>query len=95
MEVVMKRNQALGSTQVSRRMLLAAGVAAGSAALLATSDANATVRLSKSTVRFSTVSSNGKNCGSCKLFLAPSDCVFVEGPVLPDCTCWIWRGKTA
>jgi hypothetical protein len=47
MEVVMKKVQALGSTQVSRRMLLAGGVAAGSAALLTASDANANVKLSQ------------------------------------------------
>jgi hypothetical protein len=83
------------STQISRRMLLAGGVAAGSATLLAATDANAKVKLTKDSVKFATTATNGHNCGSCKLFLAPSDCMFVQGGTSATCSCWIWQGKTA
>jgi hypothetical protein len=92
----MKTIHALGSTQVSRRTLLIGGVAASSASLLAASEANANVKVSKASVRFSSVSTTtGRNCGSCKLFLAPSDCRFVEGPTSPEGYCWIWSSKNA
>ncbi|MCW2273137.1 hypothetical protein GJ654_03390 [Rhodoblastus acidophilus] len=84
-----------GCPQISRRMLLVGGVAAGSAPLLAATDANANVKLSKAAVRFRTVAQDGKTCGACKLYRDPSSCTFVEGVTDPSCTCWIWRAKTA
>ena len=89
----MNKIHTLGSSQVSRRMLLTGGLAAGSASFLAATDANATVKVPKTSVRFSAASSSGKNCGSCKLFIAPSDCMFVQGPTNPEGTCWIWSSK--
>ncbi|MCW2275865.1 hypothetical protein GJ654_16000 [Rhodoblastus acidophilus] len=84
------------SKGVSRRMLLTGGVAAGSAALLAATGAQAQVKVPKSAVRFSSVAAAaGHTCGGCKSFLAPSECMFVQGETSPDCSCWIWRGKTA
>ena len=94
-EDIMTKPHTLGSTRISRRMLLAGGVAAGSASMLAATNANATVKLSQESVKFSTVSANGHNCGSCKLFLAPSDCTFVRGPTSATCSCWIWQSKSA
>jgi secreted PhoX family phosphatase len=91
----MKTIHTLGSTQVSRRSLLIGGAAAGSASLLTASAANANVKVSKAAVRFSAVSTNGKNCSSCKLFVPSSSCMFVEGPTTPDGYCWIWRSKNA
>jgi hypothetical protein len=88
----MKNFNASNSTQISRRKLLVGGVAAGSATLLAATDANATVKLPKSAVRFSKAT-NGHNCGSCKLFVGPADCMFVQGPTPPEGSCWIWRAK--
>jgi hypothetical protein len=93
-EDIMTKPQTLGSTPISRRMLLAGGVAAGSASMLAATNAHATVKVPKEAVKFSTVASNGHNCGSCKQFLAPSDCRFVKGPVAVDCSCWIWQSKS-
>jgi hypothetical protein len=91
----MKKLHTPGSTQFSRRMLLAGGVAAGSASFLAATNANAKVKLSKESVKFSAVSTNGHNCGSCNLFLAPSGCTFVQGPTSATCSCWIWQSKSA
>lgn len=84
------------SKGVSRRMLLARGVAAGSATLLAATGAQAHVKVPKSAVRFSSsATASGHTCGGCKAFLAPSACMFVQGATSSDCSCWIWRGKTA
>lgn len=91
----MKNLDTLDATRVSRRKLLVAAIAAGSAPLLATTGAQANVKLSKSAVKFTAVASNGKNCGSCKLFRAPSSCTFVEGVTDPNGTCWIWQSKIA
>jgi hypothetical protein len=76
-------------------MLLAGGMVAGAAPLIAAPDAGATVKVSKTAVRFGVASRDGRTCGSCKLFLPPSACAFVEGTVDPNATCWIWRGKSA
>ncbi|MCW2283273.1 hypothetical protein M2323_001042 [Rhodoblastus acidophilus] len=84
------------SKGVSRRLLLTGGVAAGSAGLLAATGAQAQVKVPKSAVRFSSAATiAGHTCGGCKSFQAPSACLFVEGKTSPDCSCWIWRGKTA
>ena len=91
----MKKIQARDSAQVSRRMLLVGGVAAGAASLLTESDASATVKVSQAAVRFTSVSTTDRNCRSCKLFVEPSSCVFVEGPTSPDGSCWIWRSRNA
>ncbi len=89
----MKNSNKIGSALISRRTLFSGGAVAGAALLLPATEANATVKLSKDSVKFQTVASNGHNCGSCKLFLAPSDCTFVQGPISSDCSCWIWRNK--
>jgi secreted PhoX family phosphatase len=95
MEVVMKKIHTRGSTQVSRRMLVVGAAAASAASLLTESHAKATAKVSQASVRFTSVSNAGRNCRSCKLFLEPSSCVFVEGPTSPDGYCWIWRSRDA
>lgn len=90
----MKLVHDLNSPQVSRRMLFAGGLAAGAASSLGARDANATVRLSPAAVRYSAASRDGRTCSSCKLFAPPAGCLFVDGAIDPNNTCWIWRGKT-
>jgi hypothetical protein len=75
-------------------MLLAGGAAAGSASMLAATSAHATAKVPKEAVKFVALAANGHNCGSCKQFLAPSDCKYVQGPTGPDCSCWIWQSKS-
>jgi hypothetical protein len=85
-----------GSDGISRRLLLAGGVAAGTATVLAATAADATVRLSKDAVKFASAATvAGHNCGSCRQFLAPSDCRFVQGKTTANGSCWIWQGKGA
>ena len=90
----MTKPHTLGSTPISRRLLLAGGAVAGSASMLAATNAHATVKVPKEAVKFRTAATNGHTCGSCKQFLAPSDCRFVQGQTGPDCSCWIWQSKS-
>ncbi len=91
----MTNNSKSGSPGISRRVLLAGGVAAGSAHLLLATGAQATTKVSQAAAHFTTVASNNHNCGSCKHFLAPSSCRFVEGTVSSGCSCWIWAKNLA
>ena len=81
------------NAKVSRRAVLIGGVAAG--ALLPVDEAGARVKLSKSAVHFSAPSADGRDCRSCKLFVAPASCMFVEGATEPNGYCWIWSRKSA
>jgi hypothetical protein len=81
------------SAPMSRRRMLAAGVAAGSTSMLAATGAKAMIKVSQASVGYKTVAVNGHNCGACKLFEGPSSCRFVEGPVSSDCSCRIWLSK--
>jgi hypothetical protein len=81
------------SARISRRELVAAGLAAGSAALLPASGAKAMTKVSKAAVHFTETASNGHNCGACKNFMAPSSCRFIDGAISKDCSCWIWSSN--
>ncbi len=89
----MKQSSNAGSSRISRRAMLAGGVAIGSASILPAAAANATAKVSQATVRYQIASAGSHKCGDCRLFLAPADCRFVEGPISSDCSCWIWLGK--
>ncbi|MGO9741844.1 MAG: hypothetical protein ACLPN5_10105 [Roseiarcus sp.] len=89
----MKNSSNTGSAAISRRTLLAGGIAAGSVPLLLATKANATVKVSQAAVHFETTAKNDHNCAACKHFMAPSSCRFVEGTVSSDCSCWIWTSK--
>jgi hypothetical protein len=81
------------SAPISRRQLVATGLAVGSAALLPASNANAATKVSKTAVHFTETAANGHNCGACNNFMAPSSCRFVDGAVSHECSCWIWINK--
>jgi hypothetical protein len=92
-EAVMKDSSNIGSAEISRRTLLAGGIAVGAAPLLFATKASATVKVSQAAVHFRTAANTDHNCGACKHFLAPSSCRFVEGSISSDCSCWIWTSK--
>ena len=92
-EAVMKKIENSPAAPISRRTLLAGGVAAGSATVLGASGAQAMIKVSQASVAYKTVASAGHNCGACKLFEAPAGCRFVDGPISPYCSCRIWLGK--
>jgi len=94
-ESIMNNSSKFGTAEISRRTVLAGGVAVGVAPLLLATGAGATVKVSQAAVHFRTAANSERNCGACKQFLAPSSCRFVEGTVSTDCSCWIWTGKIA
>jgi hypothetical protein len=94
MEVIMTTLDS-GKGLVSRRGLLVGGMAAGSATVFSAGDAGAQAKLSKAAVRFTSSPKDGKSCRTCKLFVAPSSCTFVEGTTEPTGSCWIWRDNRA
>jgi hypothetical protein len=75
--------------------MLAGGVVAGAASLVAATSARAMIKVSQASVGYKPGARAGRNCGACKLFEAPSSCRFVEGPIGPDCACRIWLNKLA
>jgi hypothetical protein len=89
----MDKLRKMASAPVSRRKMLVAGVAAGSASLLAATGAKAMIKVSQASVAYKKVATGDHNCGGCKLFEAPSSCRFVEGPISSDCACRIWLNK--
>ena len=80
---------------LSRRTVLI-GCAIGGAALASGASAamrESPVKVSQDSVRYQTTALAGRTCGECKLFLAPSSCVAVAGPITSTCGCRIWLPK--
>lgn len=48
---------------------------------------------SKVEARHQSPSRSGKSCAGCRLFLAPEDCVVVEGPTTADSSCALWTDR--
>jgi len=83
------------SAEVSRRSVLRVAVCAAAAApimLAATSPALAS-KMSKSAVGYKGSPKGSQKCSNCALFIAPSSCKSVEGPVSPNGWCKIWVKK--
>lgn len=92
-EAFVKNSSKNKLSPISRRSMLVGGLVAGVASLRATTEANATARVSPSAVHLQTASNAAHNCGSCKNFIGPSACRFVAGPVSSNDYCWIWLSK--
>lgn len=82
----------MGSRRVSRRGLLAAGIAIGAGPMLA-SRALASPKVSKDCVHYQDVALGGHRCGACRMFQAPSACQNVAGEISDACGCRIWLPK--
>ena len=80
---------------LSRRTLLAGGVALGAGATLAATSQAATPKVSQACVGFADAPRDGHKCGNCRLFRAPSSCLDVAGVISDNCSCRIWLPKTA
>jgi len=91
----MAHNQKPWSAELSRRSVLQAVASAAAAApimLAATSPALAS-KMSKSSVGYQGSPKGSQKCSNCALFIAPSSCKSVEGPVSPNGWCKIWVKK--
>ena len=82
---------------LSRRTVLLGCMAGGVGALTTGASAQemSPVKVSKDSVHYQTVALSAHHCGGCKLFVAPSACIAVSGPIGADCGCRIWLPKTA
>ena len=82
---------------ISRRTVLLGCVAGGVGALPTGAKAleMSPVKVSKDSVHYQTVALGGHRCDACKLFVKPSSCIAVSGPINSDCGCRIWLPKTA
>jgi hypothetical protein len=82
-----------GSVEISRRSLLAAAAAAGSAPILAMSAGPAMAKMSQAAVSYQDSPKGDRNCAGCNLFQAPSACKTVDGAISPNGWCKIWLKK--
>jgi len=80
---------------LSRRTLLAGGIALGAGATLAATTKAATPKVSQACVGFSDSPRDGHTCGKCRLFRPPSSCLDVAGVISENCSCKIWLPKAA
>ena len=79
------------SQGMTRRRLLAAGVALSSASLLTAGEAAAdSPKVSKACVHFKEVADDATICNNCRLFEKPSTCLIVAGEVSKHNTCRVW-----
>ena len=81
------------SPHFSRRAVLVA--VAGAAPLLAmtATDARA-AKLTQTAVRYQATPNDGKQCASCKFFVAPNACKNVDGAIAPTGWCALFVKKT-
>jgi hypothetical protein len=90
---MMRKLIKIGSVEISRRSLLAAVAAAGSAPILAMSVTPAMAKMSEAAVGYQNSPKNGQSCAGCNLFVAPSSCKTVDGTISPEGWCKIWVKK--
>jgi hypothetical protein len=50
-------------------------------------------RSSKEQARHASNNNSYRNCGNCRFFLSPDQCVVVEGQTTPDSSCSLWAQR--
>jgi hypothetical protein len=83
----------IGSTEMTRRALLAGAAVAGSAPLLALGASPAWAKMSQAAVAYQDSPKGDRTCAGCGLFQAPSSCKTVDGTISPKGWCKIWVKK--
>jgi hypothetical protein len=83
----------IGSTEITRRSVLASVAAAGSIPLLAISTCPALAKMSEASVAYQDSPKGDRSCANCGLFQAPSSCKTVDGVISPNGWCKIWVKK--
>jgi High potential iron-sulfur protein len=83
------------SAEISRRSILQViAWAAGAVPIMLASTGPALAsKMSKSSVGYRGSPKGSQKCSNCALFIAPSSCKSVEGPVSPNGWCKIWVKK--
>jgi hypothetical protein len=90
------KNNKLWQLEMSRRTVLqGAAIAAGTVPIvLATAEPALAAKMSQSSVGYQGSPKGSQSCGNCALFVAPSSCKNVEGPVSASGWCKIWVKKS-
>jgi hypothetical protein len=83
----------IGSTEITRRSVLAGVAAAGSIPVLAMSACPALAKMSEASVAYQDAPKGDRSCANCALFQAPSSCKTVGGVISPNGWCKIWVKK--
>jgi hypothetical protein len=79
-------------THVSRRTVLVG--AAGALPLIALGGTGAkAAKLTQDAVKYQQTAHEGKHCGMCNFFIAPSSCKQVDGTINPNGYCALWLAK--
>jgi len=83
------------SVTVSRRSVLLGATYAVAAApiVLATADRAAAAKMSQASVGYRNSPNGSQSCANCRLFVAPSSCQTVQGPISPKGWCKIYVAK--
>ena len=91
----MAENQKMWPTNISRRSVLQ-GVAFAVGAtpiILATTYPASAAKMSQASAGYRNSPKGSQNCANCKLFVPPSSCTLVEGPISPRGWCRLWVSK--
>ena len=91
----MADNQKMWSANISRRSVLQ-GVACAVGAtpiILATTYPALAAKMSQGSAGYRNSPNGSKNCANCKLFVPPSSCTLVEGPISAHGWCKLWVSK--
>jgi len=84
----------MGSSEITRRSVLASVAAAGSIPLSAMSAGPAIAKMSEASVAYQDSPKGDRNCAGCGLFQPPSSCKTVDGAISPNGWCKIWVKKS-
>ncbi len=87
----MKNNTRIKISRRSVMQALSLAVIATSAML--TSRSAFAAKMSQAAAAYRNSPKGSQNCANCKLFVPPSSCTLVEGPISPKGWCKFWVGK--
>jgi hypothetical protein len=90
----MEETLKIWSTNVSRRAAIRGLTSAIVATpILLTTHSVFAAKMSKASVAYQHSPKGSQSCANCKLFVPPSSCTLVEGPISPRGWCKLWVGK--
>jgi hypothetical protein len=88
-------NNKIWSVNVSRRSVLQGATIAvvASPTILAKVNHAAAAKMSQASVGYRNAPNGSQSCANCRLFVAPSSCQAVQGPISPKGWCKIYVAK--
>ena len=91
----MSESQKMRPTNISRRSVLhgVAWAVGATPIILATTYPASAAKMSKASAGYRNSPNGSKNCANCKVFVPPSSCTLVEGPISPRGWCRLWVSK--